>query len=1020
MNQGQEPTFDVLLNDRSTNVPSKYGVNMTSALQRYYNSGLEQDAQSAPGTQGKDYSNLASILLAALASEESYISRAISKAGGDRTVLVRGLQQVWQDIPKSADGIVKDLGYLAPIFAGADNVRLTMGDKFHNTDHLVAALLQGEYQPSSTAMTAHYTKLQEAFANAGIDADIWQKTIEEMRHGARIGSRMDGELFDSLGLYTNDMAILAVEKPEPVFLGRRAEIDRIEAQLAKAQGNSAWLTGDFGVGKTAIAEAVADRISLEESRAELRGRVVLRLNMSKLITGQAGDPADRLRAICDEAARDGNKILLIDEVERLLLDNGAIRANVAVVLNDVLSAGRLPMLLTSDGGRADALYSNDASLFDKLARIDVREPSAELATEMLYAHRERIEQLYGVTITDEALQRAVAQTQKYQADKRLPKKAVDALEAAASQVALEKERPAQLVKLAQTQENIEAELRRLNVRQDAAALQRKAELTQQQAEAVNSEAELEAKWEQELEIYKAVQRAQENIVAAEDKQYELRTQIEQLAGAQQQMQLVTDGSESKTISTAAPSLATQQRELKTQLKTLERKLPQLQQQLEQAQKAAADYAPHRLVDGTVNAVDIDEAIERSTGIRIKPEETDKFAKGKIEAALRQRVVGQDKAIAIVAGAVRRAAMGLRKNGKTLGVFFFAGPSGVGKTELSLALAEFLGYNMLRYNMNNFTQAHTVATLLGSPHGYEGGGGPLVRDIKQNPNSVILLDEYEKAHADFSKILMDLFDTGRTTDNRNNSADASNCYIVMTSNIGEDYFRDYRDGVIKTEAELLDEVKRAYEEKFPASFQGRVENFIIFNNLDPAVTREVVPLQLRKLNEQFKDNKLDITMDAATSAWLAEHGYDPHKGVRPLQNLFDKVVANGVNDLFMDGDLLPGQQVSITLQPQTVQIQTHASAEDVDARIFSHKIFYPTLAQAEAELQKHFSNLSDADKSRGAAPEAMHSVEVMWPSFTITDKLAAVPAIELGTQEEGPVRRPKAAAAGGKPAPLANS
>ncbi len=996
MNQDQDK-LNITLNYRKGGVIEAQKFAATNPLLVSYNAGIEQDNNSK-----RTFISLASLLANSISADSSYITRSIETAGGDIAILRRTLEAINANIPPAKSGQALDEGCHAPIFLAAQAAAEKMGDEFVNTDHLILALLNGVEAEHPTAVN-HAAQLSAALSNAGLTAQSYKKSVLDLRRGARIKTQFDGENFGTLGLYTKLIAAAGQERTP--FMNRSEEMRRIEKQIAKTEGNSVWLTGEFGVGKTALVEAFAARLADGQTPRQLAGRKLLKLDLSRFIAGAGNELDTRFKALCDEAEADGDKILYIDEIERLLLDNGSVRASLAIILNDVVSRGQLPIIATSDGGRAEVLSTADQSLFKKFERIRLQEPSDDLAREMLYAHRDSIAARHGVEIEDEAIARVIKQTKRYQSDEKFPKKAIDALDEAASLVAIRAERPEVLTSKDEQLILMVAELDSLKNKSDDASAQRQKILQEQFDKLEDELTALEQQWENEQSLRMAVETARSSLQQSENKLQQLKQEREQLGQGQQVLQAANaNGDNHQVAAPVSKDIVEKRQRIEADIKRAEmRDLPAQRTALSEAEKNLAALGDNRLAQLVVTPKDIDQALTVATGIPIgQGDDEAKYAPGAIEAALEKRVVGQKKAVSIVAEGIRRAKKGLNDAGKPLLVVFFAGPSGVGKTELAKATAEFeFGGEdrVIRYDMGEYTEPHTVSTLLGAPPGYQGSeqGGKLVNDINNAPYSVLLFDEIEKAHPSLFPILLKLLDEGKVTDRQHNTADARNCIIVMTSNVGKEYFEQFKNGSIKTPEELNRLVKEAYNERFPVELRGRISSgFTIFNSLDPKVTRMIIPIQTRKLNKLMDERQVKVALTPSAEDWLAKYGYDPNLGARPLNNLYRDIIVNGVAKLVTDGMLLPGQDVSVDVQPQKVTVQSHiTSAEEIMKIVDGLDEFKPTIQELQEQLQKLCSKLSYAELTQDNPPvEEMHEIEVPWPTLKVSDRLRPAPAINI--------------------------
>ncbi len=682
----------------------------------------------------------------------------------------------------------------------------------------------------------------------------------------------------SLSDFTTDLTELAREgKLDPV-IGRETEIRRVIQVLSRRTKNNPVLVGEPGVGKTAVAEGLAQRIVHDDVPNSLRGKQILVLEMASVLAGAQfrGQFEDRLKKIIEEViASEGNIILFIDELHTIV---GAGKAEGAVdagnMLKPALARGQLRLIGSTTLNEYRQYIEKDSALERRFQPVFVEAPSVIDTISILRGLKERYELHHGVRITDGALVSAAELSDRYIPARHLPDKAIDLVDEAASSLKIETEsQPAVIDTLLRRQTQLQIEEKALAKERDEDSADRREQITNELGTLSTELKELQSRWERQRDLLQKVQ-------SSRTKLEELRAQLER---AEREVQLE------------------QAAEIKYG------KIPKLQEEMESALREwNAIPEADRLLKEEVSEEDVAAVVARWTGVpvtQLVKSESDKLKN--LESELAQRVVGQDEALKAVANAVRRARVGLNEGTKPLAVFLFLGPTGVGKTETAKALAhELFGdeRSMIRLDMSEYSQAHSVSRLIGAPPGYVGyeSGGQLTEAVRRRPYSVILLDEMEKADTQIFNTFLQVFDDGRLTDGQGRTVDFTNTVIIMTSNVGSDLLLDAaQQGEKPDPATLQDSVWERLRGSFRPEFLNRIDQIILYEPLTQQQLEHIVALQLSEVEKllQQKDVRLEITPAAKT--WLAEHGYDPAFGARPLLRLIQSEIIDPVALLILD-------------------------------------------------------------------------------------------------------------------------
>jgi ATP-dependent Clp protease ATP-binding subunit ClpB len=755
----------------------------------------------------------------------------------------------------------------------AESIKTGMGDQYVSIEHLLLALATAA-DPAGDAMR-----------DAGLTRDAIMAALETVRGAQRVTSQNPEDTLDPLEKFGRDLVKLAAEgKLDPV-IGRDEEIRRVIQVLNRRTKNNPVLIGEPGVGKTAIAEGLAQRIVDGDIPEGLKDKRIIALDLGAMVAGAKyrGEFEERLKATLDEIkAAEGRVITFIDEMHTIV-GAGAAEGSMDAsnMLKPMLARGELHLIGATTLDEYRKYVEKDPALERRFAPVVVEPPSVEDTIGILRGLKERYEVHHGVRITDAAIVAAAVLSDRYITARHLPDKAIDLIDESASRLRIEIDSmPEEIDELDRRRRQLEIERNALTKEDDDASHVRLAGIEEELAGLGEELDRLTAHWQLEKENIDAIQTAKQDIEEA-------RAQAERTE-------------RSGDLQAAA--------ELRYG------KLPELQQLLEGRQDELTKLQSNlRMLKEEVDEEDVAEVVSRWTGVpvtRLMEGEVEKLIR--LEEHLHQRVVGQDEAVTVVANAIRRGRAGLSDPHRPIGSFIFLGPTGVGKTELARALADFLFDDeraMVRIDMSEYMEKHSVSRLIGAPPGYVGydEGGQLTEAVRRRPYAVILLDEVEKAHPDVFNALLQLMDDGRLTDGQGRTVDFTNTVLIMTSNLGSEFIEpDLPDDSV--EQRVLD-VVRAH---FRPEFLNRLDDIVVFSRLSKEDLRQIVDIQFEILGKRLAARRIELVLADEAAKWLSEHGYDPSFGARPLKRLMQKEIADKLALQLLEGRFSDGDSITVVV------------------------------------------------------------------------------------------------------------
>jgi ATP-dependent Clp protease ATP-binding subunit ClpB len=838
-----------------------------------------QTAFTLASGRGNPEATPAHLLQALLEQEDGLVPRLLEKVGVPLARLRDDLAAALDRLPAASGGAeAQPSRELRRVLDAAAKLAPQFQDEYVSVEHLLVAIAA---LPASTAA--------QLLARYGVSRDTLLRAIQELRGSHRVTDANPEDKLEALKKYGRDLTELArAGKLDPV-IGRDGEIRRVMQVLTRRTKNNPVLIGEPGVGKTAVAEGLAARIATGDVPELLKRRRIVALDMGALIAGTKyrGEFEDRLKAVIKEVVdSEGDVVLFIDEIHTLVgagAAEGAIDA--ANLLKPALARGELHCIGATTLSEYRKHIEKDAALERRFQPVLVGEPSVEETIAILRGLKERYEVHHGVRITDGAIVAAATLSNRYITDRFLPDKAIDLMDEAASRLRIEIDSlPTEIDELERSAVKLEIEKRALAKEKDPASVERLAEIEKELAELKERSDAMKASWQREKELIARIRKAKEEVEATKE----------------------------------AAERAERDGDLERAAKLRYGDLVRLERELEGATEALkAHQAEHgSLLAEEVSEEAIAEVVARWSGIPVaKLLEGEKAKLLNMEERLKARVVGQDDAIVAVATAVRRARAGLKDPNRPVGSFLFLGPTGVGKTELARALAEFLFDDeraMIRLDMSEYMEKHAVARMIGAPPGYVGyeEGGQLTEAVRRRPYAVVLLDEVEKAHPDVFNVLLQILDDGRLTDGKGRTVDFRNTVLIMTSNIASAVIAEFTEG---ERERMLELVRRELKGHFRPEFLNRVDEVLVFHRLLPEHMRAIVAIQMGRLNDLLAERRIRVEGDEDSLEFLAREGYDPDFGARPLKRTIQRLVQDPLARMVLAGEVVEGDIVRLSVR-----------------------------------------------------------------------------------------------------------
>jgi len=847
-------------------------------------------AQQLAGENGQQQIEPVHLLRAVVADKESTAHAVCKKIGLDPELFAERIDKEISRLPRVSGGVGQI--YLSSqtqqLFDRALKASSQLRDEYVSVEHLFLALAD---ESGAAGSLMH---------EAGLSSDVLLKVLKEIRGNQRVSDQNPEEKYQALKRYARDLTDLARRgKLDPV-IGREDEIRRVLQVLSRRTKNNPVLIGEPGVGKTAIAEGLANRIIAGDVPENLKHKRILSLDMGALIAGAKyrGEFEDRLKAVLKEVQEsDGEVVLFIDELHTLVGAGAAEGAmDASNMLKPALARGDLRCIGATTLDEYRKHVEKDAALERRFQPVLVEEPSVEETISILRGLKEKYEVHHGVRITDSALVAAATLSHRYIADRFLPDKAIDLVDEAASMLRIEIDSmPVELDEVERRLKQLEIERQALKKEKDDQSIERLQQVEKEIANLAEQSQSLRSHWQMEKEIISRIRSIKEELD-------QVRTQASQAE---------RDGD----LARAAELKYGRLPELEKNLQQANANLIELQRDLQMLKEEVTDE-------------DIAQVVAKWTGIpvsRMLEGEREKLLQ--MEERLHRRLIGQDQAVVAVSDAIRRARAGLQEQHRPIGSFIFLGSTGVGKTELARALAEFLfddEHAMVRIDMSEYMERHAVSRLIGAPPGYVGyeEGGQLTEAIRRRPYAVVLLDEIEKAHPEVFNILLQVLDEGRLTDNKGRTVNFSNTLIILTSNIGSQLIMEKSQQITEANRERIHQeialqVGELLKHQLRPEFLNRIDDVIVFHALTRDNLRQIVRLQLERTEELLRPHGIQLEITAEAENYLVEHGYDPAFGARPLKRLIQKELVNKLATSILEGTIHSGTTAEVVVRENSL-------------------------------------------------------------------------------------------------------
>lgn len=856
-------------------------------------------AQEIASSHGQFQVDTIHLLASLIRQEESVIITILNKMEVNTELLKAQAERVIEGQEKKQSNVPFGQVYvtqeLARVFEKSVQIASALKDEFISTEHLFLALVEVE------------SKTQAILADFGISSDVVLKALATIRGSQRITDPEPEGKYQVLEKYAKNLTQLARQKKLDPVIGRDNEIRRVMQVLSRRTKNNPVLIGEPGTGKTAIVEGLAQRIVDEDIPDSLRGKEIISLDLGALVAGTKyrGEFEDRLKAVLKEIDRQAGKIILFIDELHMLVGAGAAEGSIdaANMLKPALARGELRAVGATTIKEYQKHIEKDQALERRFQQVLVIEPTVEDAIAILRGIKEKYEVHHGVRITDLALVAAVKLSQKYISDRFLPDKAIDLIDEAASSLRMEIDSmPQELDQFKRAMIKLEIEQEALKKESDEVSKERLHNVKKSLAELKEKSGDLELQWKAEKEIISKIRELKKDI-----EKLKQEAEIKERAADLQKVAEIRYGK----IPEAEKSLADEQ------------------SKLQRIQKS------RRILKEEVSEEDVAGIVSKWTGIpvvKMLEEEAQRLLH--MEEALEKRVVGQSEAIRAVAHAVRRSRAGIGEQKRPIGSFMFLGPTGVGKTELAKAIAEFMFQSenaIVRLDMSEYMERHSVAKMIGSPPGYVGyeEGGQLTEMIRKRPYSVVLFDEIEKAHPETFNMLLQILDDGMLTDAKGRKVNFKNTIIIMTSNVGSELIFEMRDlGFSNAEKEshlleyekITDKVKSSLKQQFKPEFLNRIDEIIVFHPLNKENLMDIADIYVRKLAESLSEKQIKIKIGKKVKEFLVQKCVDLHYGARPLKRIVDQYILNPLSEKILEGDVKDKTTVTLNVKDDKIEIE----------------------------------------------------------------------------------------------------